>query len=66
MQAREEEMKEFRKLEVYVKVPVKECMERTGRKAIGVKWVDVNNRDERRLEYRSRLVAKEIKRDKRE
>ena len=41
-------------------------MEKTGRNPIGVKWVDVNKGDERRPEYRSRLVAKEVKRDKRE
>ena len=64
--AREEEMREFSKHGVYVKVPVKECLERTGRKPIGVKWVDINKGDEESPEYRSRLVAKEIKRDKRE
>ena len=66
MQAREEVMKEFRKHDVYSKVPIRECLETTGRKPIGVKWVDVNKGDERRPEYRSRLVAKETKRDKRE
>ena len=64
--AREEEMREFSKHGVYVKVPVKECLERTGRKPIGVKWVDINKGDEESPEYRSRLVAKGIKRDKRE
>ena len=59
-------MKEFRKHDVYSKVPIKECLEKTGRKPIGVKWVDVNKGDEGRPEYRSRLVAKEIKKDKRE
>ena len=51
---------------MYSKVPIRECLEKAGRKPIGVKWVDVNKGDERRPEYRSRLVAKEIKRDKRE
>ena len=32
---------------------------------IGVRWVDVNKGDKDNPEYRSRLVAKEIKRDKR-
>ena len=59
-------MKEFRKHDVYSKVPIKECLEKTGRKPIGAKWVDVNKGDERRPEYRSRLVAKEIKKDKQE
>merc|ERR1711989_3021 len=33
---------------------------------VGVRWVDINKGDLERPEYRSRLVAKEIKRDKRE
>ena len=59
--AREEDMKEFNKHGVYVKVPLRECFERTGKKPIGVKWVDINKGDEEKPEYRSRLVAKEIK-----
>ena len=55
--AREEEMQEFSKHGVYVKVPVRECLEKTGKKPIGVKWVDINKGDEERPEYRSRLVA---------
>ena len=43
--ARIEEMEEFRKHGVYVKVPIKECMERTGKKPIGVRWVDINKGD---------------------
>ena len=63
--ARIEEMEEFRKHGVYIKVPIKECMERTGKKPIGVRWVDINKGDHVSPEYRSRLVAKEIKMDKR-
>ena len=59
--AREEEMKEFSNHGVYAKVPLRECFERTGKKPIGVKWVDINKGDEEKPEYRSRLVAKEIK-----
>ena len=33
---------------------------------VGVKWVDTNKGDKEKPEYRCRLVAKEIKRDKRE
>ena len=64
--ARIEEMEEFRKHGVYIKVPIKECMERTGKKPIGVRWVDINKGDEVNPEYRSRLVAKEIKINKRD
>ena len=60
-------MKEFRKHGVYSKVLIKkECLEKTGRKPIVAKWVDVNKGDEIIPEYRSRLIAKEIKRDTRE
>ena len=61
VKAREEEMKEFQKHKVYIKVLVNACLERTEKQPIGVKWVDVNKGGEERLEYRSRLVAKEIK-----
>ena len=63
--ARAEEMEEFRKHGVYKKVPIKECMDRTGKKPLKIRWVDVNKGDDVTPEYRSRLVAKEIKIDKR-
>ena len=64
--ARQEEMAEFRKHNVYEKMPIQECLQRTGRKPIGVRWVDINKGDEVKPKYRSRLVAKELKLDKRE
>jgi hypothetical protein len=66
MAARTEELQEFFKHGVYEKVPTEECYEQTGRSPIGVRWVDVNKGDKVNPEYRSRLVAKEIKIDKRE
>ena len=42
-----------------------ECYERTGKKPIGVRWVDVNKGDEKNPEYRSRLVAREVNKEKR-
>ena len=66
MQARKEEMSEVRKHGVYVKVPISRCWEETGKAPIGVRWVDVNKGDQVHPEYRSRLVAKEIKHEKRE
>ena len=59
-------MQEFRKHGVYVKVPIQQCWDETGRAPIGVIWVDVNKGDEEFPDYRSRLVAQEIKMDKRE
>ena len=59
-------MQVFREHTVYIKVPERECKEKTGKRPIGVRWVDINKGDKENPEYRSRLVAKEIKRDKRE
>ena len=64
-EAREEELREFRKLGVYIKVPVSRCWDATGKKPIGVRWVDINKGDDEKPEYRSRLVAKEMNREKR-
>ena len=61
--ARLEDMEEFRKHKVYVKVRIEECLRKTGKKPIGSRWVDINKGDESDPEYRSRLVAKEIKKD---
>ena len=70
-EARLDELKEIYKvrhtgLPLYEKRKISECLEKTGRRPIPVKWVDVNKGDEERPEYRSRLVAKEIARDKRD
>jgi hypothetical protein len=64
--ARKEEMEEFRKHKVYKKVPIKQCWDETGKGPIGVRWIDINKGDADNPEYRSRLVAKEIKKDTRE
>ena len=56
-------MEVFKKYGVYDKVRISECYERTGKAPIGVRWVDVNKGDDVNVEYRSRLVAKEIKKD---
>ena len=58
-------MKEFEKNGVYTKVPVEECWKVSGEEPIGARWVDINKGDEDQPEYRSRMVAKEIKTDKR-
>ena len=63
--ARAEEMKEFQKYGVYKKVPMSECLAKTNKEPIGVRWVDVNKGDDKKPEYRSRLVAQEINKDKR-
>ena len=65
-EARQEEMQEVHKHKVYTKVPIEECIQATGNKPIGTRWVDVNKGDSVHQEYRSRLVAQEIKVGKRE
>jgi hypothetical protein len=64
--ARWKELQEFNKHEVYVKVNIKECWDTTGKPPIGTKWIDINKGDADNPDYRSRLVAQEIKTDKRE
>jgi len=64
--ARAEEMVEFKKHKVYVKVPLAQCWAQTGKKPIGVRWIDINKGDVKNPKYRSRLVAMEFNCGKRE
>ena len=41
-------------------------MQRTGKPQVKTRWLDINKGDEANRDYRSRLVAQEIKLDKRE
>ena len=59
-QARSEEVAYIRKMGLDNKVPVEECLRKTGRKPIQVRWIDINKGDAIHPNYRSRLVAKEI------
>ena len=61
--ARREEIQYFKDMNVYRKVPIEECWKETGANPIGVRWVDVNKGDTANPNYRSRLVAKEYKKD---
>jgi len=63
---RAEEMEEVRKHQVYIKVPIQECWDKTGKAPIKTRWVDVNKGDETNEEIRCRLVAMEINTGKRE
>ena len=60
-QARKEEIIELHKYEVYEKRPIEECLRVTGKKPVGIRWVDINKGDELNPEYRSRIVAKDLK-----
>ena len=61
LEAREEEMEQFRKHEVYEKVREEVCWSVTGKGPIGTRWIDINKGDDANPEYRSRLVAQQIK-----
>ena len=62
IKARRLEIEFFKKMKVYQKVP-KEMSQ--GKKVITTRWVDTNKGDEHQPEYRSRLVGREIKYNKR-
>ncbi len=62
--AREDEMEIFKKYGWREKAPIEECWEETG--PVGVTRVDAGKGDKERREHRCRLVAEEIKKDKRE
>ena len=51
--AREEEMQEVYKHDLYNKVKIEECRNETGRDPIGTRWVDINKGDNQNPEYRS-------------
>ncbi len=57
-------METLKKHGVYEKVPIEECWKETGKALVGVNWADTNKGDKEKPEYRCRLVAKEIKKDK--
>ena len=61
--ARKKEMHQFNFHKVYTKVPIEECTRMTGKGPIGSRWIDINKGDATNPNYRSRLVAKEIKRE---
>ena len=60
-EAREDELQELRRLEVYDVVSTEQCWRATGRAPITARWIDTNKGSEAELKYRSRLVAREIK-----
>jgi len=63
VQARLTEMAFFRKMGVYAKVDRAEVKQRQG-KIISTKWIDTNKGTKDSPNYRSRLVGREIKKDK--
>ena len=59
--ARREEIEGLRQRGTNVKVPIAECWSRTGKASIRTRFVDVNKGDNNEPNYRSRLVATEIR-----
>ena len=60
IEARKLEISEFKKHNVYRKVPLTECWEGTGKGPLDIRWIDINKGDNVNEDLRSRLVAKEI------
>ena len=60
-EARQAEMRYFKRMQVYRKVSIRKCWQMTGKAPIGVRWVEVNKQDNINPKYRSRLVAKDFK-----
>ena len=63
--ARAEELSVVKKMKVWRKDRRDECFQATGRAPIKLRWVDIIKGDELHPKYRSRIVAKEIKINKR-
>ena len=59
--AREKELAYFLSKHVWTKVPRSEALARQGKAPITVKWIDVNKGDDENPNYRSRLVAREVR-----
>lgn len=60
--ARCEDVIYFKNKDVYTEMPIKEAYDETGKTPVGVRWVDVNKGDDDTSNYRSRNVAKDIRR----
>ena len=59
--ARMEEIAELHRYKVYEKRPIAECIAVTGKKPMGIRWVDTNKGANEIPESRSRIVAKDLK-----
>ena len=60
-EARAKELLYFHSNGVWLKVPKPTARAQTGRQPISVRWVDVNQGDDLHPNYRSRLVARQLK-----
>ena len=58
--ARRDEIEYVRSMNLYTKVSISECLAKTGKKPIAVRWIDVNKGDAKNPNMRSRVVGKEF------
>ena len=56
--ARREEFEYVRNMDLYEKVLVKQCYDKTARAPISTRWIDINKGDQDCPNYRPRLVAR--------
>ena len=61
VEARQEEITYYHRMEAFDVVPKQAAIDRTGKKPIGVRWLVVNNGDKSRPIIRSRSVAHDYK-----
>ena len=54
--ARADEIEYVRSMKLYTKVPISECLSKTGKQPIAVRWIDVNKQDTTNPLYRSCLL----------
>ena len=58
--ARQEEADYIRRMKLYAKVPISECVKQTGKQPVDTRWIDINKQDEFNPLYLSRLVGQEF------
>ena len=57
-------MEQVKKHDLYGKVPIEECCDKTGEPPIGTKWLEVNKGDDDNLNIRARVVLQEFTKGK--
>ena len=60
-EARAKEMEYVKAKGLWLKRPIRECLDKTGRPPVTVRWVDTNKGDDKCPNIRSRLVARQIR-----
>ena len=65
-EARADEVRGANAHNVWTKVPISECYQRTGKPPIGGRWVDHNKGDDINPDIRCRYVGRDFKNDTRE